>query len=329
MQLKFKHLLALISLSAVLSACAGTSLRAPAATPAGQLTPYPSATATITPAPTSADTPTPLPSPTPTPITHTVKKGEDLFGIAIRYKVSLQELLDANPDVQPNMMSIGTVLIIPASAASLPIVPPDQLSPTPIVLQFGDPNCLSEANGGAWCFLPVTNTQAFAVENVSAVLRVTDASGNQLPAQVAYPPLNLLVPGGTLPLMAFFPAANGQPLQASAELVSAVPVPQEPARYLALARAEPRVQIAANGLSAKIDVALKLADPNAQASQVWLLAVAYDSAGRIVGLRRWESAPPGDGFPVLPAGGSLQAGLVVYTSGDPIARVEVLSEARP
>jgi len=324
MHTKIKHLLASLGLLFTLAACtAAPALPSATATLPGQLTPYPSATPSITPSPTSADTPTPLPSPTPTPMTYTVKKGDDLFGIAIRFKVSLQDLLAANPTVTPNLMSVGTVLIIPASAQVTPTVPVEELSPTPIGLQLGQPNCLAEASGGTWCFLPVTNPQSFAVENVTAVLRAADSAGNPLPDRTAYPPLNLLAPGRTMPLLAFYPAQDAQPAQASAELASAVPVPAEPARYLGLAKLQPQIEIAANSLSAAVNVTLRLADSNARAGQVWLLAVGYDAADRIVAVRRWESTAP------LEPNGSLEAALTLYTAGDAITRVDVLAEARP
>lgn len=324
MRTKFKQSLALLGLLLALSACtAAPALPTATATLPGQLTPYPSATPSITPSPTSADTPTPLPSPTPTPMTYTVKKGDDLFGIAIRFKVSLQDLLAANPSVTPNLMSVGTVLIIPASAAAVPTVPVEDLVPTPVGLDVGTPNCLPEASGGVWCFLPVTNRESFAVENVTAVLSIVDASGVQLPAQTAYPLLNRLASGATLPLLAFLPAPTVLPLLASAELASAVPVPENPVRYLTLSETQPQIQIAADGLTAAVSASLTLEDSTAQASQVWLLAVAYDAAGRMVGVRRWESPSP------LGATATLEAALTVYSAGDAITRVEILTEARP
>jgi len=324
MQPKIKHLLAVLGLLLTLAACtAAPALPTATATQPGDLTPYPSATPSITPSPTSADTPTPLPSSTPTPITYTVKKGDDLYGIAIRFKVSLQDLLAANPAVTPNLMSVGTVLIIPASAAAAPTVPVADLVPTPVGLDLGTPNCLAEASGGVWCFLPVTNRENFAVENVTAVLSIVDASGVQLPAQTAYPLLNRLAPSGTLPLLAFLPAPVALPLQASAELASAVPVPESPVRYLTLSETLPQIQIAADGLSAAVSARLTLADPTVQASQVWLLAVAYDAAGRMLGVRRWENPSP------LGASSSLEAALTVYSAGDAISRVEILTETRP
>src|SRR5512141_2101170 len=125
----------LIAIGLILAACSAkteshppplavnsSATASPAA--AGQLTPYRSPTGTVTPTPTDPATPTPLPSPTPTPRSHTVVKGEDMFGIALRYGVTLEELKAANPDVNPNFLSVGAVLVIPQSLTPQPSMEP-------------------------------------------------------------------------------------------------------------------------------------------------------------------------------------------------------------
>jgi hypothetical protein len=59
------------------------------------------------------------------------------------------------------------------------------------------------------------------------------------------------------------------------------------------------------------------------AQQVWVAGTAYDEAGRVVGVRRWEWD---DG---LAAGGSLPFEFMVYSLGGRISRVELAVEARP
>ena len=59
------------------------------------------------------------------------------------------------------------------------------------------------------------------------------------------------------------------------------------------------------------------------ASQVWVAGTAYDDAGRVVGVRRWEWD---DG---LAAGGSIPFEFMVSSIGGKIARVEFAVEARP
>jgi hypothetical protein len=59
------------------------------------------------------------------------------------------------------------------------------------------------------------------------------------------------------------------------------------------------------------------------ANQVWVAATAYDDAGRVVGVRRWESNAS------LPVGGSLPFEFMISSIGGKIARVEFAVEARP
>ncbi len=46
------------------------------------------------------------------PVTHTVQSGDTLSGIALKYGVSVDELLRNNPGVRPEMLQIGQTLII-------------------------------------------------------------------------------------------------------------------------------------------------------------------------------------------------------------------------
>jgi hypothetical protein len=59
------------------------------------------------------------------------------------------------------------------------------------------------------------------------------------------------------------------------------------------------------------------------ARQVWVAATAYDEAGRVVGVRRWEW---NDG---LAAGGNVPFEFSVFSLGGRIERVELAVEARP
>jgi LysM repeat protein len=54
-------------------------------------------------------------------------------GIAFLYRVSLEDLMAANPGVMPNLMSVGTVLTIPPSKSSQtnPDVQPGTSQPPP------------------------------------------------------------------------------------------------------------------------------------------------------------------------------------------------------
>ena len=91
--------------------------REPAETPAEQ--------ASVSPSPITASTPTPIPTPIPTPtlvstpevtatamLEHTVLDGETISGIATRYGVSTQQIMDLNPNLDPNLIFAGEVILI-------------------------------------------------------------------------------------------------------------------------------------------------------------------------------------------------------------------------
>jgi len=293
----------------------------PIPTHAGELAPYHTRTPAATRTPGRPATSTSLPSPTATPRTHTIKSGETMLGIALLYRVSLEALIAANPKVNPNLMVVGTTLVIPASSGNQ--VTPDILpTPTPVAVGLEAVNCDVDAGGGAWCFVLARNGQKNPVENVSGLIRIADMNGENMQTQTAFPLLNLIPAGAALPLAAYFPAPVPFPLQASAELLTALPSSGNDQRYLPVNLENFRVEIAGNGRSAVVNGTLVLDADEGQASQVWVAVVAYDAAGQVVGQRRWESQAP------LKQGEKMDFSQEVYSSGDPIARAEMLVEAR-
>jgi nucleoid-associated protein YgaU len=74
------------------------------------------ATPTPTPEPTSTPPPTPEPAPTPEPIIYIVEPGDTLSGIAVKFDITLQALLDANNLKADAKIKPGDELIIPVAA---------------------------------------------------------------------------------------------------------------------------------------------------------------------------------------------------------------------
>ncbi len=287
-------------------------------TPPIELTPYyytPTINTTATP---SAATATPLPMPTPTPIYHVVKVGETISAIALHYGVDPMAVQAANPEVNPNAMSVGIKLLIPPPSANTTLT---GLSATLAPLLVGPLHCIRSREGGAWCFLNVKNEQDYPIENIMARVIIGNSQSDQLSDQLAYAPLNILYPGQSIPIAVYFSGPVPDPFQTSYKLVSALAVQAGDARYLQTKIENQQINIDANELTAQVSGDIVLADVSAAASRIWLVAVAFDDLGQVVGERRWENPNP------LSPGVSMPFTLNVYSTSANIAQVELLAEA--
>ena len=87
----------------------------PPAVPGRQDDAGPNVIATPTPKATPTATPVPRPTPTPTPVVYTVQAGDTLSGIAGRFGLTLEQLVEANRVVDPDSLQVGQQLTIPRS----------------------------------------------------------------------------------------------------------------------------------------------------------------------------------------------------------------------
>jgi hypothetical protein len=105
-------------------------------------------------------------------------------------------------------------------------------------------------------------------------------------------------------------------------LVASIRLLPGDSRYLPVVPRNILTSVDWNGRSAQVKGQVFLAGDK-PASEIWLVAVAYDASGQIVGFRRLEWS------------GSLSAGSAqsfehsVYSFGPAIVRVEIILQARP
>lgn len=191
----------LAALVIALAACTTQTDPRPSLLPGG-----PTATVALRQLPTATPTPLPPtdlppelapPTPTPTPVIHSVAEGETLLGIAIQYGVTVEALTAANPQVNPRLLSVGTLLTIPLGDAPVLAGVP---SPTPQPLTLGLVSCQPAPTGLLTCLTDVTNTGASPVTNVSVRIRLLDAGGVPVADDLATLPLAVLPPGTSAPL---------------------------------------------------------------------------------------------------------------------------------
>lgn len=293
----------------------------------GTLRPYPSDTPTQTPLPTGYTSPTPSPTITPTwtPIYYNVTDTDDMFGIALRYGISLEALKTANPTVNPYYMGVGTVLLIPLTpkpeSTPLPTIAYTP-TPTPLYSKLYEPQCYQDALGDLTCFIQVENESTSDLENVGGALIMTDTETGEQRTEVAIMPLNLLKSYSILPMVANFKAPLPQKYSLSFEVDIVLPVMPGDARYTETQITSQKIDFGANNRSAKISGTIELVEGSKAARSVWILAVAYDSEGQVIGLRRWES------HGTLAPNSSQTFELTVYSLSNEIDHIIPYTEAK-
>ncbi len=308
-----KSIYSLLVIAAILGGCsAAEQLQGEIA-----LTPYGSTAVPTQPVETAAVTATPLPTPSPTPFYHTVQLGETMSSIALQYGLNTNDVVQANPDIDPNAMVVGMQVLIPPKEQDINTT---SISTTPAPIQLSEPNCMNEKSGGLWCFLTAKNTNDYAVENVLVEITLGDESASQLTEQIAAAPLNVIPSQGELPLAAYFPPPVPQPYRYSSVLTSAIPLEDE-SRYITTEILEQNVSISEDGLSAQINARVFVNGIVGKNVQVWLSAAAKDKDGMIVGVRRIEAAGTLDDIGVIEISG------FVYSVGTAIEMVQLNAEA--
>ncbi|MEP7137202.1 MAG: LysM peptidoglycan-binding domain-containing protein [Chloroflexota bacterium] len=261
---------------------------------------------------------TPLPS--PTPFTYTVGQGETISSIALKFGVSINDLQAANPEVNPSAMSVGQVLKIPSN----PDNPSGEPTPTPAPFIVQQIECYPTTDKGMWCFLLAYNDSSDFLENLSAQVTLVDLNNNFIASQTALLSLNILPPNTALPITVYFPPDVPFNAKPQVQILTAIQLLPNDTRYIPATVNNTLVQVNADGHSAQVSgLVLSPQGQTSVANQVWVAATAYDEAGRVVGVRRWESSAS------LVAGGSLPFEFMVSSIGGRIARVEFAVEARP
>lgn len=223
-------------------------------------------------------------TPLPTPVTHVVQKGETLIGVAVNYGVSVDALQTANPSVQPQFLSIGTVLLIPLSegtpnpqALSLP-------TPTPLPVEFSAPTCYPLASGALYCLLEAHNPGPQWMEAVSARVVLADAEGLPLMDQEVYAALDALPPGQSAPLGALFAPIPARPIAAvAAQALGASPLMTPTERYVPLALVAHQGQW--QGGAWRVTAQVRNPTDRAALQVHWVLAV-YDAQNNLIGFRK-------------------------------------------
>ena len=258
------------------------------------------------------------PLPTPTPFVYVVTSGDTLSQIAEKFNVSLDVLMAANPNVDPNSMSLGQKLNIPSN----PQNPTGESTPTPAPFPVQQIACYPTSDRGMWCFVLAHNDSNDFMENITAQVSLT-SDGKTISSQTALLPLNILPPNSSMPMTVYFAPDMPPDAKPQAQILTGIRLLPGDERYLPATLQNTLAQVDWSGLSAQVSGQVALPAGAKAAKVIWVAATAYDEAGRVVGVRRWESSAG------LSAGGSLPFAFMVSSVAGKITRVDFAVEARP
>lgn len=305
----------LLLCSLLLTACQPTPAPgSPTHTTDDPLQPY------LTGTPIATNTPNVLiivetPQPTSTMQVYVIESGDTISEIAEKFNISQSDLLAANPDLNPNALTIGQTVFIPDPSAQLAAAS----TPTPVPAPVTQAVCHPSADSGVWCFALIQNNSADLLENISAQITLLDKDNNPVASQTTFPILDVIEPNSSLPVYAYFPNTSAD-VTPQIQLLSAMY--GGASRYLPATLNNTVAQIDWDGKSAQVSGLVILPVESNAANQVWVAALAYDENGTVVGVKRWEGE-------ALQPGGSMRFEFVISSLGGVIEAVEFAVQARP
>ncbi len=219
---------------------------------------------------------------TPTPLVYTLREGDTLSEIALRYGLSVETLLRANPGLNPRALPVGATLQIPQAGQVLGLL----ATPTPAAeIRLRGPWCFATALA-AVCTLAVVNPTAQPLAAVSVALQVYDPTWPEpRPWQTIVQPWLWLVPAhDEMPMAVHLPRPLGPQAGVLALLLSALPAEQGTDASVPWP-AEVQGMVQETGLW---EGTVRVRPPTETASSAGggrAVIALYDDAQRVVGLR--------------------------------------------
>ena len=259
------------------------------------------------------------PHPSPTPLVHLIQAGDTLLGISIRYGVSLEDLLIANPGVDPGFLSIGQEITIPGPEGEpVGVLLP---SPTPMVVEIGRSECFRTAPVDLLCITAIRNDTTVLIEGIAVSFEIIDA-GLVVGQYEVFGPLNLLAPGTSMPFMIRIGGWEGDVPSVKINVLSGVRVEDPGDRYASVSVDGLQENISDGGAYAELSGEVLLEEPSEfPVHRVRVLGVAKDSSGFPVGYAVWEEEIIGDFSRVF-------FDVTVFSIGTPIITTDVFVEAQ-
>jgi LysM repeat protein len=245
-------------------------------------------------------------TPTATPATYLVQAGDTLVGIAAARGVSLAEILALNPDVQPELLLVGQVIVVPPGSAEPPleVAVANDGPPTLVIAGL---MTYPAAAGGTWVLGEVRNSGLQAIELTEVRVVLITAEGGPIGTETVWVTPATVNSQAQAPFGVLFSETDAEGAAAEAEVVAGRPVFELGNRFLDLAVIDAEVTIGHTPIrvSGQIENQGQVA-----AGQISIVTTFYDANGVVTGFHELaldEVIGPGERRPFtfisLPPGG--------------------------
>ena len=234
--------------------------------------------------------------PTATPFAHIVQQGETLLGIAIRYGVTLDDLLIINPGVDPRILSVGQNVLIPGPGGEpIELLLP---TPTPVPLKVDQVYCFPATGEAVRCLTKITSSQTDPLEGIAVQISLLDAVGDLITQSNAYALTRWLPENQTTVLEATFDVDLKSIAFAQAELLSAVQVSNLDERLLQVEVTQLSIVRLVDSQLYRFEGLIKMLE-EAQEDEVFLTlqAFGYNAMGEPVGTKTLQVQIQSEDFP--------------------------------
>lgn len=254
--------------------------------------------------------------PTPTPILYVVEQNDTLIGIARKFHITLEQLVSANPTIGSQALVVGLILVIPPEQRT-----ESDPTATPWPVSIQQTQCYRNLDSSLWCLVLLKNEIVETLQNLSIAISLIDSNNKVVNTKTAYAPMDLLPPGKFVAIGTLFHEVIPDGYRPQSQILSASRLPSADKLYPLVHIQKKLVQVKWGGLSARVSGQVALDPQSDGAERVWILAVAYDQTGTVIGFQRWESNKH------LAPTNVLSFDFEVSSLGPEIDHIELLAEA--
>jgi len=218
------------------------------------------------------------------PKTYIVKQGDTMSAIALKFGVTIDDILVMNPGIDSQIISTGSELKIPEVKGGKTILP----KPTPLPLLLSSPLCNPVSDGGLVCIITAQNTSIVPLEGVSIAFLLYSKEGKLFSEKEVASPFSRILEGMSLPIAVYFPHPLPEDWIPVAIVRMALPGINDNQHYLT---AEAKIDEIHKAESQKWALArghITLTSSNHKPLLARLLVSAQDEKGNTVGMKTWE-----------------------------------------